>query len=356
MNHYKSLSRKTVVCISLIAVLTVILVQACRKDPDLSKSSSAMRFEVPQGWPAPAYNFENNPLTDEGFELGRKLFYDPRFSRTNDISCGTCHQSFAAFAQSDHTLSHGVDNQLGVRNSPGLFNLAWHPQLMWDGGVNHLEVQPLAPIENPVEMDETLPAIIAKLQQDPNYKQHFKVVFGSEEINSQRILKAMAQFMGAMVSSNSRYDKYVRNEPGGAFSEEELKGLQVFTQNCASCHKEPLFTDLTFRSNGLSPSASNDSGRATITKTVQDLYIFKVPSLRNLKYSAPYMHDGRFGTLQQVLDYYNSGINPASINLDPSLQHGIQLSQIEQQQLLSFLNTLNDEEFVNNKRFQEPRF
>ncbi|RYZ54383.1 MAG: cytochrome-c peroxidase [Sphingobacteriales bacterium] len=311
-------------------------------------------FDVPQGWPQPAYKFDSgNPLTEAGFELGRKLFFDARLSRDNSVSCGSCHQPFAAFAQFDHDLSHGVENKLGTRNSPGLFNLAWHTTFFWDGGVNHIESQPIAPIQNPVEMDEKLENILVKLKADPEYRGRFNKAFGSDTINTQRIFKAITQFMGALVSSGSKYDQYIAGTSGVTFSMSEKAGLNLFESKCASCHKAPLFSDFTFRNNGLKPTSVNDSGRAHITREDPDLYKFKVPSLRNLRFSPPYMHDGRFKTLDQVLDHYATGIH-SSPTLDPLLASGITLNQQERKDLLAFLNTLNDETFVKNPRFQEP--
>lgn len=335
--------------------MSVVIFSACKPDPSFNVQAvqeENISFTVPEGWPAPVYNFENNTLTNAGFYLGRKLFYDPRLSRDNSTSCGSCHQAFAAFAHAEHDLSHGVDGLLGTRNSPPIFNMNWHTTYFWDGGVNHLESQPIAPIQNPVEMDETLPNIIAKLSSDEKYRQMFKDAWGDETINSQRIFKSIAQFMGTMVSANAKYDQYTRGN--AVLTQEEQNGLTVFNNHCASCHKAPLFTDFSYRNNGLKPSTVNDSGRAHITREPQDLYKFKVPSLRNLKYTAPYMHDGRVKTLEQVLNHYATGIHPSS-TLDALLQNGIQLSVQERNDLLAFLNTLNDESFIKDKRFHETQ-
>lgn len=332
-----------------------MLYAACKPDPsfDVQKvMEEDISFTVPKGWPAPFYNFQNNALTNEGFYLGRKLFYDTRLSRDNSTSCGSCHQAFAAFAHAEHDLSHGVDGLIGVRNSPPIFNMNWHTSFFWDGGVNHLESQPINPIQNPVEMDETLPSIIAKISGDAQYKQMFTAAFGDETINSQRIFKAMAQFMGAMVSDNSNYDQYTRGE--ATLTASEQNGLAVYNTNCAACHTAPLFTNFAYINNGLKPNDFNDSGRAVITNVAQDLYKFKVPSLRNLQYTAPYMHDGRIKSLEQVLNHYATGIHQ-SPTLDPLLQNGIQLTAQQRTDLLAFLNTLNDESFTKDKRFHETQ-
>lgn len=342
--------------VALLLLCALAGVTGCSKDPDIFGSdviTEDVAFIVPRGWPAPVYNFQNNTLSNAGFELGRKLFYDTRLSRDNSTSCGSCHQAFAAFAHLDHNVSHGIENRLGTRNSPPLFNLNWHPSFFWDGGVNHIESQPINPIQNPVEMDETLQNVVAKVRNDAVYRNMFRNAFGDETVNSQRIFKAMAQFMGMMVSANAKYDKYVRGEPGGAMTPSELSGLQIFRAKCESCHKEPLFSDFSFRNNGLPTTSVNDSGRAHITRDAADLYKFKVASLRNLKYSYPYMHDGRFTTLSQVLDYYTSS-NHNAAPIDTAIgTTGIPLSEQDKADLLSFLNTLNDEAFVKDKRFHE---
>lgn len=337
----------------VIVFFAAIVIVSCKTDPSITPTEQ-ISFEVPKGWPQPYYNFENNKLTTAGFELGRKLFFDPRLSIDNTVSCGSCHQPFSAFAQLDHAVSHGVNNLLGTRNSPSLFNLSWHTSFFWDGGVNHIENQPVNPIQNPVEMAETLPNIIVKLNQDQNYKDRFSAAFGSDTINTQRILKALAQFMCVLVSNNAKYDKYLRGEDEGTMTASELAGLGIFENKCASCHKPPLFSDFSFRNNGLQPTSLNDSGRAHITKEPNDLYKFKVPSLRNLKYSSPYMHDGRFSNLNSVLDHYATGIH-SSATLDPLLQNGIQLNATDRANLIAFLNTLNDESFVKDPRFQEVK-
>jgi len=341
-------------------VFALILMWACKVDPPIPKHLEgppvySISFNVPQGWPQPVYNFQTNPLTEEGFRLGRKLFYDPRLSRDNTISCGSCHQDFAGFAHSAHALSHGIDGLFGTRNAPGLFNLNWHPAFMWDGGVNHIEVQPLAPITNTVEMDESVTNVISKLSADAEYKQMFQDAFGDNAINSQRIFKAIAQFQGMLVSSNSKYDKYIRGEAGGTLSASEQNGLALFNQKkCSSCHVPPLFTDFSYRNNGLSYNTSlNDSGRAHITGLTTDRNKFKVPSLRNVTVTSPYMHDGRFGSLYQCLNHYNTGIIQTQ-NLDTLLINKIPMTNQEMQDIIDFLGTLRDYDFLNDPRFKNP--
>ena len=306
-------------------------------------------FEVPRGWPAPRYDFAGNPVTSAGFALGRRLFYDPILSRDGSIACGSCHQQFAAFAHLDHRVSHGIGGVNGKRNTPGLFNLAWQPDLMWDGSVHHLELQPVAPMSNPVEMGGSLALAVDKLRQDARYPGLFARAFGSPGIDSQRLLRALAQFTGTLVSADSRYDRYVQGRE--TFTPQERAGLDLFRQHCASCHREPLFSDFSYRNNGLD-AAPRDAGRAVISGRVEDQGRFRVPSLRNVALTAPYMHDGRYETLPQVLDHYAAGVQ-ASPTLDPSLAAGVSFSASQREALPAFLDTLSDETFIHDRRFAE---
>jgi len=343
----------------LLCIATTIVVQSCRKNElplEPKTENKEYVFDVPEGWPSPNYNFENNPLTKEGFELGRELFFETKLSRTNTISCGSCHQPSAAFAQIGHDVSHGVDDLLGTRNSPALFNLNWNTSFFWDGGVNHIEVQPIAPITNPVEMDESLARMVDKLNADADYKLAFKKVFDKEEVDVEGVMKAMAQFMGLLVSNNSKYDHVKNNTNGQQFSIAEEKGYQVFLKHCNSCHTEPLFSDQQLHNNGLKlvNNANNeiDLGRGIISPLDSGSYYkFKTPSLRNLSFTSPYMHDGRFETLDEVINHYTIG-QRNEVNLAPQLAQYIVLSATERQDLLAFLNTLNDEQFVADERFK----
>ncbi len=282
-----------------------------------------LKLTIPKGWPKPSKDiFAKNPLTEEGFQLGRKLFYDGRLSKDGNIPCASCHQQFAAFANYDHDFSHGFNNSFTRRNAPPLFNTAWMKELHWDGAINHIEVQPLAPMTATNEMAETLENVLKKLNADTAYRRMFKAAFGDATINSQRMLKAIAQFTGSIVSCNSKYDKVKRGEASFTMSEEQ--GYQVFKANCNSCHTEPLFTNNTFRNNGLDINKTlADFGRMTITGNAADSLKFKVPSLRNSYLTAPYMHDGRMAGLQQVIEHYRNGINNDQPTLDTLLKKRI---------------------------------
>jgi cytochrome c peroxidase len=309
------------------------------------------QLHVPAGWPAPRYAFAGNPVTPAGFALGRRLFYDPILSRDGSVACGSCHQQFAAFAHLDHRVSHGIGGANGRRNAPGLFNLAWQPELMWDGSANHLETQPAAPISNPLEMGSSLAQAVDKLRRDARYPALFAAAFGSPGVDSQRLLRALAQFTGTLVSADSRYDRHQRGEL--AFTAQEQAGLELFRQRCAACHREPLFSDFSYRNNGLD-AAPADAGRAAVSGRAEDQGRFRVPSLRNVALTPPYMHDGRYDSLEQVLDHYGGGI-ARSPTLDPLLVDSAPFSAGQRAALLAFLDTLSDEHFTHDPRFAETR-
>ncbi len=306
-------------------------------------------FVIPQGFPKPALNiFKGNTVTEEGFQLGKKLFYDGRLSKNGEVSCGSCHQPFASFATYDHDLSHGVDDSFTTRNAMPLINLAWMREWHWDGGVNNIEMQPLAPITAANEMGEKLENVILKLRADSIYRSMFQSAFGNSNISSQQMLKALAQFTGSLVSANSKYDKVTRRET--AFILPEQKGYEIFKANCNTCHAEPLFTDNSYRNNGVTLNRFSDEGRQRITGDKTDSLKFKVPTLRNVALTLPYMHDGRFAYLEKVLDHYTT-LDTTLPNLDPALRKKIVLSEVEKKQLILFLRTLTDTGFTKNKRF-----
>lgn len=305
-------------------------------------------LEVPNGWPKPKYDFKKNPLTEEGFQLGSNLFYDPILSRDNTISCQSCHLQQTGFTHVDHQLSHGIDGKIGTRNAMALINLAWKNDFMWDGGINNLEVQSINPITSHFEMDETLENVVAKLQASEKYRKLFYKAFGDEKVTSQRLLKAIAQFTVMLKSSNSKYDKVMRKED--MFSAQEQNGYDLFKSNCASCHKEPLFTDDRFEKNGLAiDSTLMDLGRIKMTNKPEDYLRFKIPTLRNIQFTFPYMHDGRFKTLTEVVKHYNALGHDKS--LPKELSKPMNLSDNDRVDLVVFLQTLTDKEFLSNKRF-----
>lgn len=348
-----SLSKNRAAMPALLALL--FLIAGCRKDPQIPENPGATGgetgFRVPAGWPAPYYSFSGNPLKPEIIRLGKRLFNDPALSRDGSTSCGSCHQPAGAFSQTGHIVSHGVDGRLGTRNSPGLFNLVWHTSLMWDGGANNLETQVLIPLQSHEEMEMTPQELVARVSASPAYQKAFLEAWGSSEINLARILKSLAQFEATLISDNAKWDRVQRGQ--AQFSAEEAAGEKLFTANCATCHRPPLFTDFAFRSNGLSAGASNDSGRMRISRVGADQYKFKVPSLRNLAFTAPYFHDGRATTLDDVLKHYTEGIAAQPVPYtDPQLHSGISLDATQKTQLKSFLQTLDDTAFAQNPAFR----
>lgn len=306
---------------------------------------------IPDHIPAPIY--ELNAYSEMQIQLGRALFYDPILSRDSSISCSTCHNSYHAFAHVDHRLSHGIDDKIGKRNAPALFNLAWQKNFMWDGAANHPEVQPISPISNPDEMDENLLHVVEKLSNTGRYPPLFQSAFGNDSITGQRVLKALGAFQLSLTSFQSKYDLVKAGK--STFTEMEISGYRVFKQHCNVCHCEPLFSSFEFANNGLPMDEElADEGRMKITGESRDSLLFKIPSLRNLRYSSPYMHDGRFSKISEVLNHYENGI-VLGLTLSAPLKNGIQLSNQERVELIAFLNTLNDSSFVFNPAFQYPK-
>jgi cytochrome c peroxidase len=331
------------VSIAICAGLTVLATQ---------RAPHPMPLVIPPGFPSDITVFDRNPPTQEGFALGRKLFYDGRLSKDGNFPCASCHQPFAAFSTYDHTFSHGFNNTFTTRNAPGLFNLAWSKSFHWDGGVNHLEVQPLSPLTLSNEMAETLADVLTKVNADTAYHRMFEAAFGTDSITSARLLKALAQFTGSIVSAGSKYDLYTQGK--ATFNEIELNGYAVYKTKCATCHPEPLFTDGTFRNNGLTLNTLGDVGRMGITGLRGDSLKFKVPTLRNLLLTYPYMHDGRFVNLSQVLEHYVNGI-VSGPTLDPLLRDGISMTPSQQQDLIVFLSDLTDYAFTKDPRYGPPQ-
>ena len=309
-------------------------------------------LQVPIHFPKPVYNFERNPLIPEKVELGRHLFYDPILSRDQTISCATCHSPFNAFAHTDHDLSHGIDDQVGLRNAPPLYNLAWQKSFMWDGAINHLDMQALVPINDPKEMGEDIGRVVQKLQQNPAYPSRFYQAFKDSTITGEHLLKAISQFQLTLISATSKYDKV--QEGRATFTEQEAKGYQIFKKHCNSCHQEPLFSTYQFADNGLAVDTTlNDFGKYRITKNLSDSLLFKIPSLRNISFTSPYMHDGRFRKLRQVVTHYTENIVQRP-SLTGDLQNPINLTPFEKTDLVAFLLTLDDKDFIFDKKHLFP--
>jgi cytochrome c peroxidase len=296
----------------------------------------------------------NNPLTEEAVALGRKLFWDPILSANNTQSCGNCHNPSFAFVDSTNQFSKGIDGFFGNRNSMTLANIGYSSTLFWDGRASTLEEQALGPIQNPVEMHNTLENMVLHLKADKNYPLEFYKVFGSVEIVPEMVAKVISSFERTMISNNSKFDKYQRGEI--SLTAQETRGKNLFVDmnkgDCNHCHTLGAnFTDFEFRNTGLD-SIPIDLGRYEVTKNHEDKGKMKTPTLRNIELTAPYMHDGRFETLFQCIEHYNKNFKYTE-NLDPNLEHSIKgrLTYSEIDDIIVFLKTLTDYEFINNKKF-----
>jgi cytochrome c peroxidase len=299
----------------------------------------------------------DNPLTEEGVALGRRLFYDSILSGNNTMSCGSCHKQEFAFTDGGQQYSIGIDKVPGTRNSMSIANLGYQRKFFWDGGAADLESQVIGPIQNPVEMHANLVDVIAKLNAHHEYPALFARVFGSSTITTPMVMKAVAQFERTLISGNSKWDQYRRGE--ATLTAEEAHGREIFENegkgDCTHCHTlGSTFSDFEFRNNGVD-SISADAGRALITLLATDSGKFKTPSLRNIALTAPYMHDGRFKTLEECIEHYNTGFHYAK-NLDGALDHKVKgrMTAQDKADLLAFLKTLTDDEFVHNPKFGKP--
>lgn len=326
--------------------------ESCRRKDFTAPATTPLAQEIPSGFPAPNYIFADNPLTKEGFELGRKLFYDGRLSVNGNFPCSSCHQQIAAFGTYEHDRSHGYNGSHTLRNAPPLFNLAWQKVFHHDGKFTTLVDEAKQPIAAHDEMAESFPAVLLKIGGDKNYRELFTAVYGDPLITVDRLTKALAQFTGFMVSANSKYDNVKKGV--AVFTAAEDRGYVLFKNKCAACHPEPMFTDYSYRNIGLPVDPFlNDYGRMRVTNKREDSLKFRVPTLRNAVLTSNYMHDGRFGTLSQCLEHYRTGVNSGP-TLDPLLTGGIALTNTETADVISFLKTLSDSSFIKDIRFAKP--
>ncbi|MCH2224972.1 MAG: cytochrome-c peroxidase [Crocinitomicaceae bacterium] len=352
----------------LVFFLLFTVILSCKKDK-VGYEPTPYELKIPSHFPEmiiPA----DNPMTVEGVELGRKLFYEKKLSGDNSISCGECHAPTSAFSDPDQ-FSEGIGGSLGNRNSMALINLGWNNAFFWDGRAKTLEDQIFQPVTNPVEMHQSWPDAVAKLQETLEYRNMFFKAFGEEGIDSVKVSKAIAQFLRTMISGSSKYDVMYKNEYSLALTLEEQEifatvtaeeqaGYDLFKSlngaDCFHCHNGPLMQVMKFSNNGLDATFI-DKGRGGVTGDPNDDGKFKVPTLRNIAYSAPYMHDGRFATLDEVISHYSTGVQISS-TIDPLIefasQGGVQLDAFERDLLKQFLLTMTDEAFINNPDFREP--
>lgn len=308
----------------------------------------------------------DNPVTVEGAKLGRYLFYDPILSHDSTFSCSSCHKQSNAFSDSPNQFSKGSHGDLMKRNTPALFNLAWYPALFWDGRAANVEQQIFTPVRRHDEMDLDWITVEKRINASTFYVKKFHAAFGDEKIDSILISKAIAQFVRTLLSYRSKYDKVIQAE--AQYTTFEYEGFVLVNDqtkgNCLHCHTtdaDALGTTLKFSNNGLDSAVDikdyKDPGRGAITGKASDYGNFKIPSLRNIALTAPYMHDGRFKTLKEVLDFYSSGVHN-SINIDSKMafvnRHGLRLTELEKQKIIAFLNCLTDSSFVKDQEFGNP--
>lgn len=349
----------------LFFLALILLFSSCTKE----KTFTPYKISRPSHFPEmiiPA----DNPMTYEGVELGKKLFYDVRLSLDNSISCSSCHDQQYAFTDPKQ-FSLGVNNAVGDRNSMALINLGYQNFFFWDGRAKTLEEQILGPVPNPVEMHLKWDDAVKRIKDVKEYKEAFNQIFQTKNITKELVAKAIAQFLRTMISSTSKFDVMYKKENGLALSaneeliwnevtNDEKAGYDLFKSlngaDCFHCHNGPMMQVQKYSNNGLD-SNPTDIGREKVTGSSADRGKFKIPTLRNIALTAPYMHDGRFATLDEVIEHYSSGIH-TSPTIDPLIEYafqgGVQLDAEEKALLKAFLNTLTDYEFINNPQFKKP--
>lgn len=349
--------------------LLFIFIASCRKDKPSDFTPTPYKLEIPAHFPQmeiPA----DNPLTVEGIELGRHLFYDKILSRDNTVSCASCHHQEKGFSD-PNIVSVGIEGRTGNRQSMALINMGWQKFFFWDGRSATLEDQIFHPIADSVEMDNTWNEVEQRLRYHPKYPEMFMKAYGTPGIDSVRTVKAIAQFVRTLISYQSKFDliyKFTYGIPLSAQEQfdfqgvtpEELAGFDLFMSlngaDCLHCHIGPLMQVQIYSNNGLDETFS-DLGRGGVTGNPAEMGRFKVPTLRNIGYTAPYMHDGRFQTLEEVINHYSHGVVFSS-TIDTNMEFvdvgGVQLNAQEKALLKTFLLTLNDEKFITNPKFSNP--
>ncbi len=347
-----------------LGILLILLLMSCTSKEDDVYSPKRIDLDIPDIFQQKLIQPivpTNNPLTEEGVLLGKTLFFDPLLSKDNSQSCASCHNPDKAFTDGNQ-FSEGVDGIKGTRNVMPLFNLAWNfdERFAWDGKELSIERQAFEPVRNPIEMHSKWADVIQKLQQHSDYPTLFQQAFGTTTIDSVLVTKAIAQFERTLISGNSKFDQYLLGNE--ELTSEELNGFNVFMDenrgDCFHCHgsdNNPLWTDNQFHNNALDATFS-DLGLGRVTGDPNDNGKFKTPSLRNLEFTAPYMHDGRFTTIDEVIEHYSEGLK-VSPTVDPLMKKvndgGVQLTAQDKADLKAFLLTLSDYEFISNPKFAE---
>lgn len=356
---------------SLLILPCIFLLASCNKDKD-DPTVDILLDDTPYvllhgNLPAPELPADN-PLTIQKVALGKMLFYETMLSKDGTQSCASCHRLPDGFSDTTR-FSIGVEGLPGKRQAMPVFNMAWHSnEFFWDGRANLLRDQALLPIQDPLEMNESLENVVQKLSASEMYRNQFIRAFGSDEITSEKMALAMEQFMLSITSHQSKYDKYLAGEVQLSPSEERGRVLFETEYNpffpdqsgadCAHCHGGANFENDQYMNNGLDTDAEmSDMGREAVTMNAADKGKFKVPSLRNIAVTPPYMHDGRFKTLEEVVEHYNSGIKESS-TVDPAIlntkETGLQLTEQDKEDLINFMKTLTDPMFLDNDEYKSP--
>ncbi|MCH1582113.1 MAG: cytochrome-c peroxidase [Flavobacteriales bacterium] len=358
---------------SVVFCVTVLALTGCKPtgpgEENVPPGTTPYEVSIPPFFP-PMDIPPDNPMTVEGIALGRLLFWEKGLSLDSTLSCASCH--LPEFAFSDPSpVSTGVNGAQGTRNAMALINMGWAQHFFWDGRATTLEEQILDPIPHPDEMNLPWSEAEDRLAADEDYAERFKVAFGEEEVTAENVSKAIAQFLRTMISSDSKFDRWRRGQE--SLTEMEFMGYEIFNReggdpevvsggqfggDCFHCHGEAglQFSDYLFHNNGLDSNFSNDAGLAGITGQSLDSGRFRTPTLRNVMLSPPYMHDGRFQTIEEVIDHYNSGGQP-SATIDPFMKYntgGLMLQPVQKEALIAFLHTLTDTAFASNPAFSDP--
>lgn len=333
-----------------LCVLSLLLFSCTKEDYiQFHVDNPEIKIAIPLDFPEVNQAFYKNKPTQYGVQLGKKLFNDKRLSTDNSISCASCHLQTSAYAD-NNKQAIGVYNTIGLRNTPPLQNLAFMDFYNWDGSKLSLEKQAIVPIITPEEMNASIGEVIEKLKDDPEYTELLIKAFGDEKMTPDRIYKSIAQFEYTLISNNSKYDKVMQGM--AVFKENEKRGYAIFKNKCVSCHSTALFTDQSFRNIGFPINEnSNEAGRARVTGNMEDYMSFRVPSLRNIEYTAPYGSFGQFNSLKELLDYLDKGVI-ASDNLDPIFKNNnnrIPLNDDEKLDLIAFMKTLSDKTFTHQE-------
>ena len=337
----------------VIFILSILLIflMACQKEKELPMPQEENILVVPEGFPEPIFPLDNE-FTKARWELGKKLFYDPILSRDSSISCASCHLAENAFSdQVDFSL--GVGETIGTRNSPTLANVAYHPYYTREGGIPTLEMQILVPIQEHNEFDFNVVLIVEKLQKDSLYQQMSRAAYDRGEMDAFVLTRAISTFERSLISGNSRYDQYFFQNKNNVLTDAEIRGMDLFfgeKTGCSNCHYDFNFTNYAFENNGLYENYS-DFGKFRLSGDENDRAKFKVPTLRNIELTAPYMHDGSINSLEEIISHYETG-GKNHPNKSELLQP-FTLTETEKTALLLFLKTLTDESFINNSLFKK---